>query len=288
MSPDTHALTGAYAADALPDDERRSFEAHLAGCEPCAQEVAELQATAAILGAASYETPPAGMKAAVLAEIQEVSQEPAGAQVERLEGDDSDGGRGGPDGRDGTEGSEHRAERAGRDAGDGGGDRAHAAGTGRGRRPRWVELAIPAAAVVAIAVLALAAVLAGLDARLGEVESAAMSVTDVLAAPDAQLVSVDGPGGSHVQVVVSHARGEAVFVVSGMAPAPHEHTYELWMLDAAGATPAGLFDVDERGRATRVMTGDLAATTAIGVTIEPARGSPQPTTEPIMVVELAG
>jgi anti-sigma-K factor RskA len=75
MSPDIHTLTGAYAADALPEDERRFFEAHLAECDACAQEVAELQATAAILGAASYETPPPGMKSAVLAEIDQIRQE---------------------------------------------------------------------------------------------------------------------------------------------------------------------------------------------------------------------
>jgi anti-sigma-K factor RskA len=52
--------------------------------------------------------------------------------------------------------------------------------------------------------------------------------------------------------------------------------------------PAGVFDVDDRGRATRFVTGDMATVTAIGVTVEPADGSPQPTSEPVMVVEMAG
>jgi anti-sigma-K factor RskA len=252
MSPDIHTLTGAYAADALPDDERRFFESHLAECDACAQEVAELQATTAILGAASYETPPPGMKAAVLAEIDQIRQEPPLTAA----GGTAAGGR------------QSAAARA---------------------LARWTtNLALPAAAVVVIAILGLSVVVANLNARLGEVETASTSLTEVLAAPDAQLVPAEGPDGSHAQIVVSESRGEAVFVASGLEPAPHEHTYELWLIDETGATPAGLFDVDERGRVTRIMTGDLAGTLAIGVTVEPAGGSPQPTTEPILVAELTG
>jgi anti-sigma factor RsiW len=55
-----HALTGAYVLDAIDDDEREVFGAHLDTCEPCAREVQELQATAAQLGAAAHETPTSG------------------------------------------------------------------------------------------------------------------------------------------------------------------------------------------------------------------------------------
>jgi anti-sigma-K factor RskA len=247
VSPDIHTLTGAYAADALPEDERRFFEQHLAACEACAQEVAELQATAARLGAASQEPPPPGLKDAVLAEIDQVRQEPP-----RTSAADA------------------------------------AAAAARDRRRRWSSLAMPAAAAVVVAVLGLGVVVANLSSRLSEVETHATQLTDVLAASDAQLVEAEGPEGSRARVVVSASRGEAVFLVSGMDPAPHQHTYELWLIDDAGATPAGLFDVDDRGRATRVMTGDLGSTLAIGVTVEPEGGSPQPTTDPLMVVELAG
>jgi anti-sigma-K factor RskA len=249
MSPDIHTLTGAYAADALPEDERRAFEQHLAACEACAQEVAELQATAARLGAASYEPPPARLKAAVLAEIDEVRQEPP--------------------------------RRPAQDAG-------ATSRPGRFGGGRWSGVALPAAAIVVVAVLGLSAVVANLNTRVHEVETRATQLTDVLAASDAQLIDTEGPAGSRARVVVSASRGEAVFLASGMDPAPQEHTYELWLIHDAGATPAGLFDVDERGRATRVMTGDLGSTLAIGVTVEPEGGSPQPTTDPVMVVELGG
>jgi anti-sigma-K factor RskA len=243
-SPDIHTLTGAYAADALPADERRAFEEHLAVCEPCAQEVAELQATAARLAEAAAEPPPPGLKQAVLAEIDRIRQEPP-------------------------------------DTGD---------QLARRRRTTgwWPRIATVAAAVATIGVIGLGVLVVDQRAQLAEVDIGSDRVVEVLAAADAQVVVVDGPDGSEARVIVSANRGEAVFVVSGMAPAPHAHTYELWMIGADGPVPAGLFDVDERGHATNVMTGDLDATLAIGVTVEPEGGSPQPTTDPIMVVDLDG
>ncbi|SER59149.1 anti-sigma factor [Actinokineospora terrae] len=76
MTADIHALTGAYALDAIPEIERAAFERHLADCDACAQEVRELQATAARLGDAAAEAPPAELKARVLARIAEVRQLP--------------------------------------------------------------------------------------------------------------------------------------------------------------------------------------------------------------------
>ena len=58
MSADLHTLTGAYAAHALSDTERLAFERHLDACPACAQEVRELEATAARLGAALAAPPP--------------------------------------------------------------------------------------------------------------------------------------------------------------------------------------------------------------------------------------
>jgi len=73
-TPDVHTLTGAYAADALPDEERRAFDAHLAECPACAQEVAELRATAARLAAGTAETPPPALRERVLAQARQTRQ----------------------------------------------------------------------------------------------------------------------------------------------------------------------------------------------------------------------
>ena len=46
---DIHKLSGAYAVDAVDDLERARFERHLAACEDCRAEVAELREAAALL-----------------------------------------------------------------------------------------------------------------------------------------------------------------------------------------------------------------------------------------------
>lgn len=71
---DVHTLTGAYAADALPEDERRAFDDHLEQCAACRQEVAELSATTARLGAAVPAAAPVEMRAQVLAEVARTRQ----------------------------------------------------------------------------------------------------------------------------------------------------------------------------------------------------------------------
>jgi anti-sigma-K factor RskA len=76
VNADIHALTGAYALNAIPELERAAFERHLAECDPCAQEVAELQATAARLGESVAEAPRPELKAAVMARIGETRQLP--------------------------------------------------------------------------------------------------------------------------------------------------------------------------------------------------------------------
>jgi anti-sigma-K factor RskA len=250
MRPDIHTLTGAYAVDALPPEERELFEAHLQECDPCAQEVAELLATAAELGSALSAPPPASLRASVLAEIDQTRQEPPPPSATTDDVVDLD---------------ERRREQP---------------------RRWWTHLVAPAAAVVAIAVVGLSLMVANLTDRIDQLEAANSQFVDVLAAPDAETLSVEGPDGSVARVVVASSRGEAVFLTDGMPATADDEVYELWLIDDDGPAPAGLFEVDERGRATRVLTGDMANAAAIAVTVEPAGGSPQPTSDPLMVVEL--
>jgi anti-sigma-K factor RskA len=69
---DIHALSGAYAVDALDDAERVEFEEHLATCAECRAEVASLRETAALLAEGESETPPASLRAGVLSGISRV------------------------------------------------------------------------------------------------------------------------------------------------------------------------------------------------------------------------
>jgi len=67
-----HEQVAAYALDALDEDERRAYEAHLAGCEQCRAELAGLAETAGALGLAAGATePPAGLRDGILAAARE-------------------------------------------------------------------------------------------------------------------------------------------------------------------------------------------------------------------------
>ncbi|NEB82028.1 zf-HC2 domain-containing protein, partial [Streptomyces sp. SID14478] len=83
---DLHTLTGAYAVHALSDEERVAFERHLADCAACAQETAELTATAARLGLAATLTPRAALREQVLQRITTVRQESPREQVQSRAG----------------------------------------------------------------------------------------------------------------------------------------------------------------------------------------------------------
>ena len=255
---DPHTLTGAYALDALPDAEQVVFEAHLEVCGDCRQEVAALQATAARLGAAAGHEPPAELRGRVMAAIGRTTQEPPAALDP-------------PDEAPAPEPS----------------------GT-----PRWLAGALgAAAAVLLVAVGGLALAVGDLTDRLAQVEQTAEEastdaayLTRLLAAPDATTLTATGDAGEFVRVVVSPSQDVAVVVADRFGPAPAGHAYELWLIEADQATPAGRFDPDVDDPATLVMAGALDGADAIGVTVEPEDGAAEPTTapttEPTVLVDL--
>jgi anti-sigma-K factor RskA len=79
-----------------------------------------------------------------------------------------------------------------------------------------------------------------------------------------------------------------VLVVTGLKPLPAGNTYEFWLIKDSAAVPAGLFKVDEQGQGVLQVTQSLASNSfnAIGVSIEPAGGSQQPTGDIVMLGKL--
>jgi anti-sigma factor RsiW len=273
--PDLHTLAGAYAVDALDDDERQAVESHLAECAECAQEVRKLQAAAAKLGAAEETAPPPRMREAVLARISDVRQLPPDA--------DGDGGlrRG------------HGDPGGGPQSGRGG----HGSGAvplqdrRRPGRPLSGWIGAIAAAVLLAAAITLGAVSVNLNNKLDDERAELAEVSRVLTAPDAHVVpgKVPGPGrDGRGSVVASQQLDSAVFAASGL-PAPADgRTYQLWFVGAdRSARSAGLFRPNANGQAApRVLDGDLGNAQAVALTDEPAGGSPQPTSPPLLALEL--
>lgn len=73
---------------------------------------------------------------------------------------------------------------------------------------------------------------------------------------------------------------EGILVMAGLAALPDDQTYQLWLIPGDGApVPSGFLAVAEgvRARQTITIPGDALAYAAVGISIEPAGGSPAPT-----------
>jgi anti-sigma-K factor RskA len=78
-----HALSGAYAVDALDAEEKALFEQHLAACPACQAEVAGLREATASLAQSVETDPPPALRDRVLAEIRTVRPLPPEVESER-------------------------------------------------------------------------------------------------------------------------------------------------------------------------------------------------------------
>ena len=70
MEAGIHELTAGYALDALDPEERRTYEAHLAGCERCQQELESFwQTTEALAVATSGPEPSEALRERILGDV---------------------------------------------------------------------------------------------------------------------------------------------------------------------------------------------------------------------------
>jgi anti-sigma-K factor RskA len=251
---DQHTLAGAYAMDAVPEPDRTAFERHLAGCESCRQEVRGLREATAALAAATAVRPPAALKDAAMSAAGQTRQLPPGiAQAP----------------------ARWRAGRA------------------RGRRGWPPRLAVALVGALAC-VLAVVAVVAGVSAygmhsRLDQAQQRDHTVAMVLGAPDATMLTAHVSTGGTAAVVMSHREGALVFTAAGLRALPSAESYELWLMGPAGSRPAGMIAASGRGKmAGPMVVSGLSAGDRVGLTVEPAGGSPRPTSPLVVVIVLAG
>ncbi|MET9955062.1 anti-sigma factor [Streptomyces sp. NPDC006339] len=241
---DVHTLAAAYALGALDADERQQFTAHLQECEACRQEAAEFEATAARLAAAASRTPPAALKPAVMAAVDDVRQSPPRVVAT-----------------------------------------APAASFLDALRRRAVPLAL-AASVAAAALGGVAAWQTQqgreLRDRARQAEQSLDTISTVLAAPDARTVHGKTANGALTTVVSSAGHNAAVFSTSGLPAPPAGTTYQLWLDHDGTMRPAGFVE----GDGTVLIEGSPADAAAVGLTVEPAGGSPRPTTAPLLLLPL--
>jgi len=246
---DLHTLTGAYALHALSERESAEFTRHLAVCPACAVEVRELRETAARLALAAAETPSPEFRARVLAAVPQVRQLPPLV----------------PDSA-ATDGGWWRLRR------------------------RW----LPHLALAACLVVTLLAVGVAVDAehqltrqrsRTATAQQQASALSGLLAAPDAAFHSGQLTGGGSSTVVSSARLGQVAFVYRGLPGLADGKVYELWYSRGGVMVPAGLVSSSPPDGA-KLLTGSPSGAAGVGVTVEPAGGSPRPTTAPILLAPL--
>ena len=275
MSEDIHALSGAYAVDALDDVERARFERHLAGCTACQAEVESLVAAASELSVLTEVTPPASLRAKVLAEISTVRPLPPLAAPQH-----------GPTDEDVTS-TPAAPVQAPAATGATGTRVEHADDLTERRRSRSARgLARGWRVVVAAATVAVLAIGGFTVWRQIDKDPQQALADQVLAAPDATRYGQRLAGGATATIVRSNSLHKAVIVTSGMSQPPAGKVFQLWLQDATGhMTSAGL--MPGGGDQVVVLSGDASHSKGAGITVEPAGGSDQPTSNPIAYVAFA-
>lgn len=157
----------------------------------------------------------------------------------------------------------------------------------------WTVLRRRAAPLAVAASMAAAVSFAGVAAwqhqegresvrRAAQSEQRLDEVSALLAAPDARPVHARAGNGAVTTVVSSKRLNKAAFTAAGLpAPAPGK-TYQLWLDHDGTMRPAGLIHRD----GTVILDGDTVGASAVGLTLEPAGGSPRPTTAPLLLLRL--
>ena len=145
------------------------------------------------------------------------------------------------------------------------------------RKRRIPVLAVTAGAVAAIALVAVGAWSVHLANQRDDARAALAQLASIVGNPGSQSVSLATGDG---RLVVS-PEGNAVLVLTGLAPAPSGKTYEAWVIRNGKAAPAGLFP-GEKGTNVVGVDGTVTSGDVVAVTVEKAGGATAPTQQPIV------
>lgn len=154
-------------------------------------------------------------------------------------------------------------------------------------RPVWrTRLAVAMAAVCLVAALVLGITQIATQHQLDRAQARNRAVAALLAAPDARIMTKATAAGGTVAIVVSRQQHKMIVTAAGLPPLPSAKVYELWLIGSVKIRPAGLLPAPAAGRAGPVLVPELLPGDRLGLTVEPAGGSAQPTTKPILVAPL--
>ncbi len=246
---DLHSLSGVYALDALEDGpERDRFTRHMGRCQTCASEVRGFHEVATAMAFAAATEAPPELRDRVLTAAARTRQLPPEV-------------------------------------------RTHA----RSRRTRawpfkmpwvpWLSGAIATASIVVAVLFGFAQ--AHTQQELNQIRAQNQAIALVLSAPQVRLLTHSTTKGGVAIVVLAADRHQLVVTTSGLPAPPAGHVYQLWLIGKTKIVSAGLLpEATSSGQTAPVLASGVVKGDTLGLTVEPAPGSLQPTTTPILALPL--
>ena len=149
------------------------------------------------------------------------------------------------------------------------------------------NVALGAAAVLLVGLLSWNVLLQGDVQELrGQVEAArsARSANEAQQTRDIALGGTWAEQGARAEVTALKD-DRAILVVEDMPSMPDDRTGQVWVIRDEKPEPSGLLEPSGNMAATAI-TANLRGADAIAVTVEPAGGSDEPTSDPVLVQEL--
>ncbi len=161
----------------------------------------------------------------------------------------------------------------------------------RPRRPRTQVPWVPwLSGVVATASIVLAVLFGFAQAHtrdeLNQVKAENQAISLLLSAPEAKLLTHPVTNGGVATVVLAADRHELAVVTTGLPALPPGKVYQLWLIGKPKAVSAGLLPAAKNGQTPAVLATGVVKGDTLGLTVEPAGGSAQPTTTPILALPL--
>ena len=149
----------------------------------------------------------------------------------------------------------------------------------------WLSGAIATASIVVAVLFGFAQAHTQQELNQAQAENQAISL--LLSSPQLTLLSHSTTKGGVANVVLAPARHQLVVWTSGLPALPAGQVYQLWLIGKTKTVSAGLLPpATSSGRTAAVLASGVVKGDTLGLTVEPAPGSAQPTTTPILALPL--
>ncbi len=148
----------------------------------------------------------------------------------------------------------------------------------------WLSGAIATASIVVAVFFGLAQ--AHTQQELNQARAQNQAIALVLSAPQVKLLSHTTTKGGTATVYLAAGLHRLVVATTGLPRLPSGKVYQLWLIGKTKTVSAGLLPAITAGRTAPVLATGVIKGDTLGLTVEPAPGTAQPTTTPILALPL--